>query len=416
MAKAKVKGKGPILDLTADFDLSELTSESDGLVLLQDSGFAEVKDWLPTFFPRLDRALGGGLPFGRMIEIAGIPSGGKSTMTHHIARVASQLGCIVVLIDVEGTSDKVRLTTLGIDTRKIMIKEPDAKKGRPLTIEEVGKTVAKTLKTFEEKAPNRPIVYIWDSLGQTPSIVQYEKDFGEKDVGAKANALAQMCTKLSPLIAESKAMFIGINQVRDDIGGMSFVKQYKTPGGKAWEHAMSQRWEVKQKKAIKKTIKGKEERIGHIAGIRTRKNKVARPMQEEDIFLIADTGFDYEYNLVHQGIDAGIAKQSGQSYIYIDLKGNEHKMQTARFLDWLRDEEEGNKVRAEILNRLIWEEFGSKGEPYPASNNSILKLDNWIDPIYDISNITPDEEAPEDDDDDELSEIDSEKLNAVLDL
>ncbi|AGI12175.1 putative DNA recombination and repair protein RecA [Bacillus phage BPS10C] len=413
MAKKK-QAKGPVLDLSVEFDMSELVDESEGLVLLQDSVFAEVKDWLPTFFPKLDRALGGGLPFGRMIEIAGIPSGGKSTMTHHIMRVAQKLGCIVVLIDVEGTSDKDRLTKLGIDTRRIIIKEPSAKLGRPLTVEEVGKTVEKTLKTFEEKAPNRPIIYIWDSIGQTPSKVQYDKDFGEKDVGAKANALTQLCTKVAPLLAESKAIFVGINQVRDDIGGMSFVKQYKVTGGKAWEHAMTQRWEVKQKKAIKKTIKGKEERIGHTAGIRTRKNKVARPMQEEDIYLIADTGFDYEYNMVHQGIDAGIAKQSGQSYVYIDLKGTEHKMQTARFLEWLRDDEEGNKVRAEILNRLIWEEFGSRGEVYPALNNSLLTLDNWIDPIYDISDITPEEGAEEDDDDD--IEIDSEQLNNVLDL
>ncbi|ADH03249.1 UvsX-like recombinase [Bacillus phage W.Ph.] len=411
---AKKKTKAPVLDLSADFDLSELTNEEDGLVLLQDSGFAEVKDWLPTFFPKLDRALGGGLPFGRMIEIAGIPSGGKSTMTHHILRVASNLGCICVLIDVEGTSDKERLTKLGINTKKIIIKEPDAKKGRPLTVEEVGKTVEKTLKMFEEKAPNRPIVYVWDSIGQTPSMVQYEKDFGEKDVGAKANALTQLCTKVAPLLAESKAIFIGINQVRDDIGGMSFVKQYKVTGGKAWEHAMTQRWEVKQKKAIKKTIKGKEERIGHIAGIRTRKNKVARPMQEEDIYLIADTGFDYEYNMIHQAIDAGFAK-GGTSYIYTDLKGKEHKMQTARFLEWLKNDEEGNRVRAEILNRLIWEEFGSRGDEYPPLKNSVLTLDNWIDPIYDISDVTPEDGVEEDDDKLDIG-IDEERLNEVLDL
>ncbi|AEW47162.1 putative recombinase A [Bacillus phage BCP78] len=375
MAKAKGKGKNKA-NASLDIDLSSLADDA-GLVILQDSDYALVKDRLPLFLPKIDRILGGGLPFGRMVEIYGKPSGGKSVTTHHAARVAAALGCIVVLIDVEGTADRERLAAIGVDISKVLVKQPDEEKGIDLTVEEIGETIETTLKVFKAKYPGVPVVYIWDSVGQTPSKVELEKDFGEQNVGARAKAITQFVTKVAPQISESKSLLIGINQVRDNIGGNQMFPTVNVPGGKAWEHYASLRLEIKKKGAIEKTIKGKKEKLGHLMGVKTQKSKVSRPFQEEDCFLISDNGIDYEYNLAKMAEEAKILPKVGQSYEYIDQFNVTHKKSIDNFIDWLR-EPEGQPVRQELLNRLILEEFP---EGYPALKNETLDISGWIDQI-----------------------------------
>ncbi|AFQ96474.1 putative recA-like recombinase [Bacillus phage vB_BceM_Bc431v3] len=374
MAKAKTK-KAPA---SVDLDLSALNL-SGGLVLLRDSDYAKVFDRLPLFLPKIDKILGGGLPFGRMIEVAGVPSGGKSTFTHHVMRVATALGCICVLIDVEGTSDNERLSSLGIDTSKVLVKQPDPDKGTALTVEEVGQTVEETLKLFGEKYPHVPVVYVWDSVGSTPSMVELEKDFGEQNVGARAKAITQFVTKVTPMVSQSKSLFIGINQVRDDIGGNPMFKTYKVPGGKAWEHAATLRLEIKKKSSIFKGSGANKERLGHIMGVKTQKSKVSRPFQEADGTLLADTGIDYEYNLAKMAEDVKVLGTTGQSYEYIDALGVNYKQKKENFIEWLR--EEGSHVRQELLNKLIQVEFP---EGYTALKNETLDISGWIDQVVPV--------------------------------
>ncbi|BEU14596.1 UvsX-like recombinase [Bacillus phage CM1] len=374
MAKAKTK-KAPA---SVDLDLSALNL-SGGLVLLRDSDYAKVFDRLPLFLPKIDKILGGGLPFGRMIEVAGVPSGGKSTFTHHVMRVATALGCICVLIDVEGTSDNERLSSLGIDTSRVLVKQPDPDKGTALTVEEVGQTVEETLQLFSEKFPNVPVVYVWDSVGSTPSMVELEKDFGEQNVGARAKAITQFVTKVTPMVSQSKSLFIGINQVRDDIGGNPMFKTYKVPGGKAWEHAATLRLEIKKKSAIKKGSGATAERLGHTMGVKTQKSKVSRPFQEADGSLLADTGIDYEYNIAKMAEDAKVLGGTSQSYEYVDAMGVTYKQNKASFIEWLRDE--GSHVRQELLNKLIQIEFP---DGYTALKNETLDISGWIDQVVPV--------------------------------
>ncbi|UJH95623.1 recombinase [Bacillus phage vB_BtM_BMBsp2] len=378
MAKAKAKGKQATTGV--DLDLSALNL-SGGLVLLRDSDYAKVFDRLPLFLPKIDKIFGGGLPFGRMIEVAGVPSGGKSTFTHHVMRVATALGCICVLIDVEGTSDNERLTALGIDTSKVLVKQPDPDKGTALTVEEVGQTVEETLELFKSKFPHVPVVYVWDSVGSTPSQVELEKDFGEQNVGARAKAITQFVTKVTPMVSQSKSLFIGINQVRDDIGGNPMFKTYKVPGGKAWEHAATLRIEIKNRGAINKGSGVNKERLGHTMGVKTQKSKVSRPFQEATGSLLADTGIDYEYNLVTMGDEAGIiGKPSNQSYEYTDQFGTVYKQNRASFIEWLRTPE-AQPVRQEILNKLIQIEFP---DGYTALKNETLDISGWIDQVVPV--------------------------------
>ncbi|QFP93306.1 UNVERIFIED_ORG: putative recombinase [Xanthomonas phage Xoo-sp15] len=376
MAKAKAKGKQAATGV--DFDLSALNL-SGGLVLLRDSDYAKVFDRLPLFLPKIDKILGGGLPFGRMIEVAGVPSGGKSTFTHHVMRVATALGCICVLIDVEGTSDNERLASLGIDTSRVLVKQPDPDKGTALTVEEVGQTVEETLELFKEKFPHVPVVYVWDSVGSTPSMVELDKDFGEQNVGARAKAITQFVTKVTPMVSQSKSLFIGINQVRDDIGGNPMFKTYKVPGGKAWEHAATLRLEIKKKASIFKGSGANKERLGHTMGVKTQKSKVSRPFQEADGTLLADTGIDYEYNIAKMAEDVKVLDTTGQSYEYVDAMGVHYKQKKENFIEWLRDE--GSHVRQELLNKLIQVEFP---DGYTALKNETLDISGWIDQVVPV--------------------------------
>lgn len=372
MAKKKTsKAVGKSTGKT-EINLNELADDT-GLVLLRDSDYAAVLDRLPTFFPQLDRYLGGGLPFGRMIEIAGKNAGGKSTLAFHIARVGTMLGCIVVLIDVEGTADRDRLSELGIDTSKVLVKQPDEEKELFLTVEGVGRTIEDTIDLFKKRYPDTPIIYIWDSLGQTPSEVEMDKDFGEKNVGARAWSITQLISKVGPLISTSKSMFIAINQVRDTIGGNSFMPIMSVPGGKAWEHYASIRIEIVKGAAIKKS----EEKIGHNMKIKINKSKVSVPHRTAELDLISAVGLDYERNIARLAEEAKILGGTAQSYEYKDNTGVVHKKKKDLFVEFLRGE--GAHIREELLNKLVQLEFP---EGHPALRNATLPIDGWIDKIY----------------------------------
>jgi protein RecA len=376
----KKKNVGPV-----EINLQDLADDA-GLTLLRDSDYAMVYDRLPLFLPKIDKQFGGGLPFGRMIEVAGKNAGGKSTLAFHAARVGTQLGCIVVLIDVEGTADRVRLAHLGIDVSKVLVKQPDPDKGINLTVEEIGRTIDDTLEIFKKKYPGVPVIYIWDSVGQTPSQVELDKDYGEQNVGARAKAITQFITKVAPQISETKSMLIAINQIRDDIGGNAMFQTMKVPGGKAWEHYASLRIEIKKKNAIKKGT----EKIGHIMGVKVNKSKVSRPHTEGDAYLISDNGIDYEYNLCEMAKEAKILGAPGQSFEYVDQNGEIHKMKRDNFVEWLRTPE-GQPVREEILNKLVALEFP---EGYVALTNKTLEISGWMDTVYEVG-LTPLSELPD---------------------
>src|SRR5699024_4725468 len=272
-------------------------------------------------------------------------------------------------IDVEGTTDRERLNHLGIDTSKVLVKQPDADKGVKLTVEEVGRTIEQSMKVFQDNYPDAPVVIIWDSVGQTPSEDEMDKDYGDRNVGSRAKSITQLVYKIAPLISETKSLFIGINQVRDDIGGNPIFPTYSVPGGNAWEHYASLRLEIQQKQALKKG----ESRIGHNLGVHVRKSKVSRPFQIANGFLISDSGIDYAYNLAEMAKEEGILKGVGQSFEYVDVNGEIHKKRRDNFVAWL-DTEEGKHVRAELMNKLIELEFP---EGYPALYNESLDITGW---------------------------------------
>lgn len=159
--------------------------EEVGLTIYQDVEFSSVVNRLPTMFPQLDYILGGGLPFGRMVEVIGKNASGKSTFAVSITRVAQMLKIPVVWIDVEGTADPVRLSELGVDFEAggIYMVEPPETRGekQPLTVEVVSNKLEEVIKAFAESG--KPFVIIWDSVAQTPAEKELEKGVGSQQPG-----------------------------------------------------------------------------------------------------------------------------------------------------------------------------------------------------------------------------------------
>ena len=181
MARAK---KGQKVDMD-DLNVLDLGQEM-GLTLMADSNKADVKNIIPTMIPQYDRILGGGIPLGRLTEVYGLNASGKSTFAVHLSKVATQLGVLTVWIDVEGTADNNRMEQLGVDTSKlfaIQSGEGRLKNKAELTVETVGEELQHYITTFNDKIPNVPILFIWDSLAQTPSQIEMNEEFGSERMG-----------------------------------------------------------------------------------------------------------------------------------------------------------------------------------------------------------------------------------------
>lgn len=163
----------------------DLTKEL-GLTSFRDTKFSSVSDRLPTMIPQLDYILGGGLPFGRMVEVIGKNSSGKSTFAIHLTKIAQMLGVPTLWIDVEGTADPTRLTELGVNTKEDMVFniEPATKKDGTkdvMTVEHVAEKLQELLPGI--KKTKRPILIIWDSVAQTAAEKEIERGVGNQQPG-----------------------------------------------------------------------------------------------------------------------------------------------------------------------------------------------------------------------------------------
>ena len=280
----------------------DLTKEL-GLTSFRDTKFSSVADRLPTMIPQLDYILGGGLPFGRMVEVIGKNSSGKSTFAVHLTKIAQMLNVPTLWIDVEGTADPDRLAELGVnpDAGDVFMVEPALKKDGTkdtMTVERVAEELQRILPVINKTG--KPILIIWDSVAQTAAEKEIERGVGNQQPGIKAKAMAQFSQIIAPLMTNSKALFVAINQARDEMGSM--FGGIDSPGGHALHHWASLRLEVQKASKIENSevnAFGVEEKsyIGHIMRIKTLKSKVSRPQQKAEMYLMADSGLDL--SLIH---------------------------------------------------------------------------------------------------------------------
>ena len=270
----------------------------DAIMMLGEKPKVDI-DVVPTGSIGLDAALGvGGVPRGRIIEIFGPESSGKTTLTLHIIAEAQKKGGVCAYIDAEHAMDPVYAKNLGVKVDQLLISQPD--------------TGEQALEIVESLVRSGKIdVIVIDSVAALTPKDEIEGDMGQSHVGKQARLMSQALRKLTAITARSKTIVIFINQIRMQIGVM-FGNPETTPGGKALKFYTSVRLDIRRIAQIKKG----DEVVGGRVRVKVVKNKVASPFKQTEFDLMYNEGISREGEIIALGEKFGIIKKSGSSYKY----------------------------------------------------------------------------------------------------
>ena len=277
----------------------------------------------------LDIALGiGGVPKGRIIEIYGPESSGKTTVALHIAAESQKLGGAVGFIDAEHALDPTYAKALGVDIDNLIVSQPD--------------TGEQALEIAEALVRSGAIdVLVIDSVAALVPRAEIEGEMGDSHVGLQARLMSQALRKLSGTINKSKCVAIFINQLREKVGVM-FGNPEVTPGGRALKFYSSVRMDVRRIDSIKQS--------DCIAGNRTRvkimKNKVAPPFKQAEFDIMYNEGISREGNIVDVGVRDEIVQKSGAWFSYGDIRLGQGRENAKQYL------KDNPKVALEIENKI----------------------------------------------------------------
>jgi recombination protein RecA len=278
-------------------DMAILQIEKDhGKGAIMRLGEAKVQDVkaISTGAISLDIASGiGGVPRGRIVEIYGPESSGKTTLTLHIVAEAQKAGGTAVFIDAEHAMDPVYARKLGVNVDELLISQPDSA--------EEALQIAETL--IRSGAID---VVVVDSVAALAPRAELEGDMGDAHVGLQARLMSQALRKLTALLSKSHTCAIFINQIREKIGVM-FGNPETTPGGRALKFYASMRLDVRRVEAIKVG----DQNIGNKVKAKVVKNKVAQPFKEGFFDIIFGEGISKEGSLIDVGVEMNIIDKSG---------------------------------------------------------------------------------------------------------
>ncbi len=299
---------------------------------------------IPTGSLGLDMALGvGGIPRGRIIEIFGPESSGKTTLSLHIVAEAQKLGGVCAYIDAEHAMDPEYTKKLGVNINDLLISQPDNGEQALEIVESLVRT-------------GKIDVIVVDSVAALTPKDEIEGDMGSYHVGKQARLMSQALRKLTAIVARSKTVVIFINQIRMQIGVM-FGNPETTPGGKALKFYTSVRLDIRRIAQIKKG----EDVVGGRTRVKVVKNKVAAPFKQTEFDIIYGEGISHEGEMMALGEKLGTIEKSGASYSYKNKAGE--KVPMGRGYDatrtWLR---ENPKVVKE-LEKEIRSRFGEIQAP-----------------------------------------------------
>jgi recombination protein RecA len=290
----------------------------------------------------LDTALGvGGVPRGRIIEIFGPESSGKTTLALHIVAEAQKTGGICAYIDAEHAMDPEYAKNLGVNIKELLISQPD--------------TGEQGLEITESLVRSGKIdVVVIDSVAALTPKDEIEGDMGQVHVGKQARLMSQALRKLTALVSKSNTVVIFINQIRMQIGVM-FGNPETTPGGKALKFYTSVRLDIRRIAQIKKG----EEVVGGRTRVKVVKNKVAAPFKQTEFDIIYGEGISKEGELMALGEKLGlISKSTGSVYSYIrpddsKKKDDESEIKLGRGYDAARTFlKEDSKLSSELLKEI----------------------------------------------------------------
>ena len=315
-------------NIDATLDAIRVKFGEDSIMKLGDKPKVGV-DAISTGSIGLDAALGvGGLPRGRIIEIFGPESSGKTTLSLHVIAEAQKAGGICAFIDAEHAIDPEYSKRLGVKIDELLISQPD--------------TGEQALEIVDSLVRSGKIdVIVIDSVAALTPKDEIEGDMGAYHVGKQARLMSQALRKLTAIVAKSKTIVIFINQIRMQIGVM-FGNPETTPGGKALKFYTSVRLDIRRIAQIKKG----DEVMGGRTRVKVVKNKVAAPFRQTEFDLMYNEGISREGELIALGEKFGIMKKSGNSYEYGDVKLGRGYDATRQFL------RENKKIADQILKDI----------------------------------------------------------------
>ena len=305
---------------------------------------------IPTGSIVLDAALGiGGVPRGRVIEVFGPESSGKTTVALHIIAEAQKTGGFAAFIDAEHALDPQYATNLGVNLDELLVSQPD--------------TGEQALEIAEALVRSGAIdVLVIDSVAALVPRAEIEGEMGDSHVGLQARLMSQALRKLSGVISKSRTCAIFINQIREKVGVM-FGSPEVTPGGRALKFYASVRLDVRRIESLKI---GSDQVIGNRTRVKVVKNKVAPPFKVAEFDILYGKGISAEGSLIDLGVEHNVINKSGAWFSYGDERLGQGRENVREFL------KENHELRQEI-DRKVREIAGLPLGTTPVAEPEIAK-------------------------------------------
>lgn len=319
------------------------------IMKLGDSQASMNVETIPTGSLSLDIALGlGGVPKGRIIEVYGPESSGKTTVALHMVAEVQKRGGIAGFIDAEHALDPVYAKNIGVDIENLYISQPDN-----------GEQALEITETMVRS--NAVDIIIVDSVAALVPRAEIDGDMGDSHVGLQARLMSQALRKLTAAISKSNCIVIFINQLREKVGVM-FGNPETTTGGRALKFYSSIRLDVRRIEALKQS--------GEVVGNRTRikvvKNKVAPPFKEAEFDIMFGQGISKEGDVLDLAAKLGIVQKSGAWFAYNNAKIGQGRENAKMFL-------KDNPEIMEEIEHLVRVQYGLEADPERQIQNSVEK-------------------------------------------
>jgi recombination protein RecA len=337
-----------------DLALSQIEKDfgKEAIMKMGDKNMKTNVDSIPTGSVALDAAIGiGGIPRGRVIEIYGPESSGKTTLTLHIVANVQKRGGIAAFIDAEHAMDPVYAKKLGVDIDNLLISQPDS-----------GEQALEITETLVRSGAVDVIVV--DSVAALVPRSEIEGDMGDAQMGMQARLMSQALRKLTGTISKSNTSLIFINQLRQKLGVM-FGNPETTPGGLALKFYSSLRLDIRRIEAIKVG----DQSVGSRVRVKVVKNKVAPPFRQAEFDMYYGEGISREGSLLDAGVDNGILEKSGAWFLWGEERLGQGRDNARAFLK--EHPEVAEKIEGLIRQKLFSPEAQSQS---PAAAAAEAKL------------------------------------------